>query len=89
MRENQKDREDQKGKGVIPSERGSTIDPVGEQPRRSLGRISTINGSLQTGQKEKRFVELIILRQFQDGTVKTDKDRNLHNTGKASSQGID
>jgi hypothetical protein len=53
-----------------------------------MGRIGTVSWSFQTWQKEKGFIELVLLGQSQHGTVETDKDRNLYQGRKTAGQGV-
>ena len=54
-----------------------------------MGWIRAVGGSLQVREEKERFVQGIFLGEIQNGTIETDENWNLNETGNASRQGID
>lgn len=75
---------------LIPAQkRGSKNTPSLKQPIASVSWIGTVRWSLQAGQEEKRFIQLVLLGQAQHCPVQSNEHGDLYEGGDASSQWID
>jgi len=74
---------------VKPNILSTQYAPSLKEPVGSVGRIGTVGGTLQVGQKEKGFIQFVHFGKIQDGTIESDENRNLDQTGQTTCQRID
>mmetsp|Transcript_4493 Transcript_4493/g.10773 ORF Transcript_4493/g.10773 Transcript_4493/m.10773 type:complete len:245 (-) Transcript_4493:102-836(-) len=53
-----------------------------------MGGISTVRRSLKVGKPEEGLLQFVLLSKVENGTVKTNENRNLDDTGDAAGEGV-